>query len=69
MKNAIEILISAPDAQVKRCQLAVDAIAAGRWDDAERHLSNASSLELGIWAAQASELAGYCATQNCKRYL
>ncbi len=69
MKNAIEILISAPDAQVNRCQMAYKAIAAGRWDDAELWLSNASAEESGEWAAEAGELADHCAKMSCKRYL
>jgi len=67
--NALELLMAAPDSQVKRCQLAYNAIAAGNWADAEHYLGNASAEETGEWAKAAGELADYCAKQNAKSFL
>lgn len=61
MKNAYELLLDAPDAQVKRCQLAFKAIAAGDWQDATDFLRNAAKEEAGtLWANEATALADAC---------
>ncbi|NJZ70656.1 hypothetical protein GO304_04450 [Ralstonia solanacearum] len=61
MKTAYELLLDAPDAQVKRCQLAWKAIAAGEWLDAANFLSNAANEEAGTpWANEAATLADAC---------
>ncbi|MDR8093111.1 hypothetical protein KPB05_37275 [Burkholderia gladioli] len=62
MKTAYELLLDAPDAQVKRCQLTWKAIAAGEWQDAEHFLRNAADEEGATpWAAEARSLAAACA--------
>ncbi|WP_156439869.1 hypothetical protein [Burkholderia sp. MSMB2041] len=64
MKTAYELLLDAPDAQVKRCQLAWKAIAAGEWLDAAHFLRNAVKEEAGAqWAEQAAALADACQTR------
>lgn len=61
MKNAYELLLDAPDAQVKRCQLAFKAIAAGEWQDAADFLRNAAKEETDtLWANEAIALADAC---------
>lgn len=61
MKNAYELLLDAPDAQVKRCQLAFKAIAAGEWQDAAGFLRNAAKEEGStLWANEAIALADAC---------
>jgi hypothetical protein len=60
MKTAYELLMTAPDSQVKRCQIAHRAIAEGRWGDAAFTLRNAANEERGEWAAAAEELAEHC---------
>ncbi|WP_169742704.1 MULTISPECIES: hypothetical protein [Burkholderiaceae] len=61
MKTAYELLLDAPDAQVKRCQLAWKAIAAGDWQDAAHFLRNAAGEEGATpWAAEARALADAC---------
>ncbi|MDA0561693.1 hypothetical protein [Burkholderia pseudomallei] len=58
MKTAYELLLDAPDAQVKRCQLAWKAIAAGDWQDAAHFLRNAADEEGATpWSAEARSLA------------
>ncbi|ODP35151.1 hypothetical protein A9762_11520 [Pandoraea sp. ISTKB] len=44
-KTAYDLLLSAPDAQVKRCQLAWRSIAEGEWADAAHFLRNAADEE------------------------
>ncbi|KVT92680.1 hypothetical protein WK60_13905 [Burkholderia ubonensis] len=64
MKTAYELLLDAPDEQVKRCQLAWRAIAAGEWYDAACYLRNAADEEGGTpWAAEAHCLAAACAAK------
>ena len=61
--TAYELLVTAPDNQVKRAQIAHQAIAAGRWTDAAYTLRNAAreeANEIGTWADDALELAEYC---------
>lgn len=61
MKMAYELLLDAPDEQVKRCQLAWKAIAAGDWQDAAHFLRNAADEEGATqWAAEARALAEAC---------
>ena len=60
MKTAHEILISAPEGQVTRAQIAYRAIAAGQWEDAAFALRNAAMEETGQWAEDATVLADYC---------
>jgi len=64
MKTAYELLMTAPDSQVKRAQLAFKAIADGRWFDAAYTLRNAADEEAdeetGDWVDDALELAEYC---------
>ncbi|MWA16567.1 hypothetical protein [Burkholderia pseudomallei] len=62
MQTAYDLLLAAPDEQVKRCQLAWKAIAAGEWDDAAHYLRNAADEEGSTpWAAEARALAAACA--------
>lgn len=44
-QTAYDLLLSAPDEQVKRCQLAWNSIAAGDWADAASFLRNAADEE------------------------
>jgi len=60
MITAYELLLVAPDSQIKRAQIAFKAIAAGRWLDAAYTLRNAANEEAGEWATDANELAEYC---------
>lgn len=60
MKTAYDLLMTAPENQVKRCQIAHRAIVEGRWGDAAFSLRNAANEERGDWAAAAEELAEYC---------
>ena len=60
MKTAYDLLMTAPDSQVKRCQIAHRAITEGRWGDAAFSLRNAANEERGEWAEAAEELAEYC---------
>lgn len=64
MANAYELLLDAPDPQVKRCQLAWKAIAAGEWKDAAHYLRNAADEEGSTpWAAEARALSEACMKQ------
>jgi len=60
MKTAYELLMTAPDSQVKRAQIAFKAVADGRWLDAAYSLRNAANEETGQWANEARELAEHC---------
>ncbi|MCS6428106.1 hypothetical protein [Burkholderia thailandensis] len=61
MKTAYELLLDAPDQQVKRCQLAWKAIAVGEWQDAAHFFRNAAEEEgTTPWAAEARALAEAC---------
>lgn len=60
MQTAYELLMAAPDSQVKRAQIAFKAVADGRWLDAAFSLRNAANEECSDWAAAAKELAEYC---------
>jgi hypothetical protein len=60
MKTAYELLMSAPDEQIKRSQIALQAIAAGNWQDASFALENAANETDGEWSKNAQELADYC---------
>jgi hypothetical protein len=61
MKTAYELLLDAPDEQVKRCQLAWKAIATGDWQDAAHFLRNAADEEVSTpWAEEARALAEAC---------
>lgn len=60
MKTAYDLLMTAPESQVKRCQIAHRAIAEGRWMDAAFAMRNAANEERGEWAEAAEELAEYC---------
>lgn len=63
-KTAYELLLDAPDAQVKRCQLAFKAIATGDWQDAAHFLRNAANEEGATpWAEEARALADACMKQ------
>lgn len=66
--NAYDLLLAAPDAQVKRCQLAWTAIAAGEWNDASNFLRNAAVEERGTeWAEQAQAMSDACARNVPRR--
>ena len=60
MKTAYELMMTAPDSQVKRVQIAFNAVADGRWLDAAHSLRNAANEEIGQWANEARELAQHC---------
>ena len=63
MITAYELLMTAPDSQVKRAQIAFKAIADGRWLDAAYTLRNAAreeANEIGTWADDALALAEHC---------
>lgn len=60
MKTAYDLLMAAPDSQVRRCQIAHRAIADGLWSDAAFTLRNAASEECGDWSVAAEELAQHC---------
>ena len=60
MKTAYDLLMAAPEGQVKRAQIAFNAIADGRWLDAAHSLRNAANEENGKWANEARELAEHC---------
>lgn len=60
MKTAYDLLMTAPDRQVKRCQIAHRAITDGQWLDAAHSLRNAANEETGQWANEARELAEHC---------
>lgn len=64
MKSAYDLLMDAPDDQIARCKIALRAIAAGRWGDAEFSLANAVAETNGQWAKDADELAKYCKFQD-----
>ncbi|MDM8356558.1 hypothetical protein [Pandoraea communis] len=60
-QTAYDLLLSAPDEQVKRSQLAWRSIANGEWADAAHFLRNAAKEEAGTrWAIEASALADAC---------
>ncbi|MGR9587063.1 hypothetical protein [Pandoraea sputorum] len=60
-QTAYDLLLSAPDEQVKRCQLAWSSIAKGDWADAMHFLRNAAKEEAGTpWANEAAALADAC---------
>ena len=61
MKTAYELLLSAPDSQVKRAQIAFTAVTKGQWLDAAHSLRNAATEEPGQWANYARDLAEHCA--------
>ncbi|QPB08670.1 hypothetical protein KB681_gp42 [Burkholderia phage Mica] len=64
MKTAYELLLDAPDEQIKRLQLALKAIAAGEWQDAAHFLRNAADEEgATAWGAEARALAEACMKQ------
>lgn len=61
MKTAYELLMSAPDSQVIRCQIVLRAITEGDWAEAENKLRNAAREEgRSDWAFDALELADHC---------
>lgn len=61
MKTAHELLMTAPDSQIIRCQIVFRAIAAGDWTEAENKLRNAAREEgRSDWAYDALELANHC---------
>jgi predicted secreted protein len=63
-KTAHDLLLEAPDEQVKRCQLAWKAVAAGDWLDAAHYLRNAANEEGNTdWAMEARALADTCMNQ------
>ena len=60
-KPLYDVLITAPDAQIKRCKLAYKAVAAGDWMGAARYLENAIREEgPGGWAEDAADVAAQC---------
>ena len=61
MKTCYDLLMTAPDSQVKRAQIAFKAVADGQWLDAAHSLRNAANEEPGQWANYARELAEHCA--------
>ncbi len=59
-----DLLMTAPDAQVTRCQIAFRAVADGRWSDAEFALRNAAKEEgRSDWAYRAEKMAAHCNDQ------
>lgn len=60
MKTAYDLLMTAPDCQVKRCQISHKAISEGRWSDAAFTLRNAANETSGEWAEEVKRLAEYC---------
>lgn len=67
MKTAYDLLMSAPDSQVIRCQIVVRSIAAGDWSEAENKLLNAAREEgMSDWAYAARALANHCADMAFK---
>ena len=60
MKTCYDLLMTAPDRQVKRCQMAHCSITEGRWGDAAFSLRNAAAEERDDWGAEAEVLAEYC---------
>ena len=63
MKYMLDLLMTSPDAQVRRCQLAHKAIAEGRWTDAAFFLRNAAREEQNEWGEYARDLAELCRDQ------
>lgn len=55
--NVHDLLLSAPDDQVKRLQLAWKAVAAGEWQDAAHWLRNASREGNSAWHDECAVLA------------
>jgi hypothetical protein len=63
-KTAYDLLLNAPDEQVKRCQLAWKAIAKGEWVDAAHYLRNAANEEGNTeWAQEARAMSDACMKQ------
>ena len=60
MKTAYDLLMTAPDSQVRRCQIAYRAIADGLWGEGAFTLRNAAREECGDWSESAEELAKHC---------
>ncbi len=59
LKTVYDLLVSAPDEQIKRCQLAYRATLGGEWADAVVHLRQAALEAGGQWAEDARDLADY----------
>ncbi|WMD24009.1 hypothetical protein RAS12_30725 (plasmid) [Achromobacter seleniivolatilans] len=61
MRTAYDLLMTAPDDQITRCQLAHRAIGAGDWADAAHFLRNAARECAGqTWGQDAAALASFC---------
>jgi len=62
--NAGELLMNSPADQVKRCQMVINAIANGEWDDAAHYARNAADEGQGPeyrpWASGMRDLARFC---------
>ena len=60
-KPMYDVLMDCPDSQVKRCQLAYKAIAAGEWLEAAHYLENAIREEGdGGWSDDAGDVLMQC---------
>lgn len=60
-KPLYDVLMSAPDSQVKRCQLAYKAVGTGNWADAAHFMENAAREEgPGGWGDDAADVAAQC---------
>ena len=65
MKSALQLLVSAPEREIKRMQIIFKEIAAGNWSEAAFHLSNITdnendSSEYIAWKNEALELHDVC---------
>lgn len=71
MKSALQLLVSAPDGEVKRMQLVFKEIAAGNWAEAAFYLSNITENENDSrddiqWKHDALELHTYVELHGVK---
>jgi hypothetical protein len=64
MITAYDLLITAPEGQVKRCQIICKAIADSRWGDAAYSLRNAAAETDDKWSQSANDLAEFCEAQH-----
>lgn len=69
MSSALQLLVDAPDREVKRMQIVYREIAKGAWDEAAFHLSNitrhdSDSIDTKQWINDALELCDFCRLAN-----
>jgi hypothetical protein len=65
MKSALQLLVTAPDNEVRRMQLIFQSIADGDWNEAWFNLSNITITENSSparikWVEEAQELCDFC---------